>query len=168
LVIARRRRIRREGWRRGGERRVESTRRLRGWLNRANEAIAAARNGFDEAWCIGVVTQDATEFFDGCVEGMVEIDERVLGPDALTKFLARDQYSRALKQSRQDLKRLTLAADAHAMFAKNTSLKIELENRKTNDGIVWTECAHGGLDVFDVTAQGTLKKLETTRRNKTN
>jgi len=137
-------------------------------LNRANKPIAAAGDGLNVTRCIGVVAENAAEFFDGGVEGVVEINESVLGPDALTKFLASDQYSRFFEESSEDLKRLALAADAHAVFAKDTTLKVELEDRKTNDGIVWIGCAHGGLDVFDVTACGTLRNLETTRCNKTN
>lgn len=141
---------------------------MHGRLHGADETIAAAWDGFDVTRSVGVVTQHATEFLDGGVEGVVEIDERVLGPDALAKLFASNQYSRFFEKRRQYLERLTLAADAHAVFAKNASLKIELEDRKPNDGIVWIGEAHDGLDVFDVTAQETLKKLETTRRNKTN
>jgi len=46
------------------------------------------------------------------------------------------------EKGRQYLERLTLTADAHAMFAKNTPLKIQLEDGKTNNGIVWIWCAH--------------------------
>jgi phosphoglycerate dehydrogenase-like enzyme len=87
---------------------------------------------------------------------MVEVNEGVLWPDTLTKFLARYQYSRLFEESGQDLERLTLAADAHTVLAKKARLKVELEDRKTNDGVVWIGSAHGGLDVFDVTAQGTF------------
>ena len=107
--------------------------RLHRRLHGADEAIAAARDGFDVTRSVGVVTQHATEFLDGGVEGVVEIDERVLGPDALAELFASDQYSRFFEKRRQYLKRLTLAADAHAVFAKNASLKIELEDRKPND-----------------------------------
>jgi hypothetical protein len=49
--------------------------------HRCNESIAPPREGFDEAWPLGFVTQSLPELLYGCVEAMVEIDKVIARPD---------------------------------------------------------------------------------------
>jgi hypothetical protein len=79
---------------------------------------------------------------------VIEIDKRVLGPNALAQLFAGDKDARLFEQSSQDLEWLPLTAEAHAGFAENTTGKVQLKDRKANNRFVWIWCTHDGLDVL--------------------
>ena len=74
----------------------------------SNEAVAASSNGFDETRTLGGVAKSLTDLVDRFVEPVVEIHERVCGPELLLQFLATNDLAGALKQHRQDLEGLLL------------------------------------------------------------
>jgi hypothetical protein len=78
----------------------------------SEEAVAAASNCFDEAGTLGRVAEGLTDLVDRLVEPVVEIHERVRGPEFLLKFLATDDLTGALEQYRQDLEGLLLKPDS--------------------------------------------------------
>ena len=62
---------------------------------------------------------------------MVEIHERVRGPELLLQFLAADDLAGVLEQHRQDLEGLLLKPDSQAALAQLAGTKIQLEHPKT-------------------------------------
>jgi len=74
----------------------------------SNEAVAASSNGFDETRTLGGVAKSLTDLVDRFVEPVVEIHERVCGPELLLQFLATNDLAGALEQHRQDLEGLLL------------------------------------------------------------
>ena len=80
---------------------------------------------------VGGVAEGLTDFVDRLVEPVVEIHERVRGPECLLKFLSTDDLARALKQHGQHLKGLLLKPDSQAALAQFASPKIQLEHPKT-------------------------------------
>ena len=97
----------------------------------SDEAVAATSNGFDEAGTLGGVAERLTDLVDRLVEPVVEIHERVRGPELLLKFLATDDLAGVLEQHRQDLEGLLLKPDSQAALAQFASTKIQLEDPKT-------------------------------------
>lgn len=97
----------------------------------SDEAVAATGNSFDEAGTVGGVAEGLTDFVDRLVEPVVEIHERVRGPECLLKFLSTDDLARALKQHGQHLEGLLLKPDSQAALAQFASPKIQLEHPKT-------------------------------------
>ena len=95
------------------------------------EAVAAAGHGFDKAGTLGGIAQGLTDLVDRFVEPVVEIHERVRGPELLRKFLARYDLAGVLEQHRQDSERLLLKPDSQAVLAQFTRTKIHLEHPKT-------------------------------------
>lgn len=130
---------------------LRDSERHRHGLDRPHEAIAAAWDSFDVTRGIGVVAEDVAKFFDGRIQGVVEIDESVLRPDPLAELLASDQSARLFKKGHENLERLLLAMKADTGLAKDAARKVQFKGGKTNHGIVGIGCTHGGLDVYDAT-----------------
>jgi hypothetical protein len=74
----------------------------------SEEAVAATGHSFDEAGTLGGVAEGLTDFVDRLVQPVVEIDERVCGPEFLLKFLAPDDLAGVLEQHCQHLEGLLL------------------------------------------------------------
>ena len=64
---------------------------------------------------------------------MVEVDERILGPQTLLNFLAGDDVAGALEQESENLKRLLLQSNADTAFAELAGAHVELEVLKSDD-----------------------------------
>jgi hypothetical protein len=75
-------------------------------FDRRDEAIAAARQGLDEAGIIGRVAEGVTQAVHRRIQSVVEIHEGVGGPEVLPQFVARDQIAGTRKQVGQDVERL--------------------------------------------------------------
>jgi hypothetical protein len=97
----------------------------------SEEAVAATTDSFNEAGTLGGVAEGLTDFADRLVEPVVEIHERVRGPEFLLKFLAKDDPAGVLKQHRQDLEGLLLKPNSEAALAQFASTTIQLEHPKT-------------------------------------
>jgi len=55
---------------------------------------------------------------DGVVQTVLEFDKSVLGPEALLKLLAGDNFTRMLEKSKQNLQRLVVKFDSEALLAQ--------------------------------------------------
>src|SRR5271169_784267 len=44
----------------------------------SNKTVASPRNGFNEAWIIGIVVEGGTEFFQNDIQAAVEVDKSSL------------------------------------------------------------------------------------------
>jgi hypothetical protein len=84
---------------------------------------------------------------------VIEIDERVGGPEFFLQFFARYDFAAVFEKNRQELKRLLLKPDLQAVLAQFSSKKIHFEDPKAKTPgalmIVW----HGenGLDERECT-----------------
>src|SRR5260370_29606973 len=95
--------------------------------NLGQEAVAAARDRFNEAWTLGGVAQGFAKPADGVVEAVFELDERILGPEPLLKLLPGDDLAGMLEESEQNLQRLLVEFDAHALLAQLPRRRIHFE-----------------------------------------
>jgi hypothetical protein len=100
---------------------------------RCNEAIAAARQSFHELWRCRVVAKRVTQSADGRVHSVLEINERVVAPQALSQFVARNQVTRSLEKRFEDLERLTLEGHARPVLAELAGAKIQFKHTEPND-----------------------------------
>jgi hypothetical protein len=62
---------------------------------------------------------------------VLEIDERALGPQALSQLVARDDVAGTLEHQAQDLERLFLQPDASRALTQLTRAAIQLERRES-------------------------------------
>jgi hypothetical protein len=81
------------------------------------------------------------EFVDDDVEPRLEVDERLVGPDAFTQRLPRNQLPGSRHEHPEHLTRLLLQPDVVPSGLELSGLEIELEDAKSNDAPGW----HGGL-----------------------
>ena len=58
---------------------------------------------------------------------MIEINERVGWPQFVAQFLARDEFSAALEEERQDLKGFLLQLDLDPILAEFSGSKVNFE-----------------------------------------
>jgi hypothetical protein len=97
-----------------------------------NEAIAAARNRFDEPRTFGRIAECVAELPDGAVQAEFEIDARIAGPELALQLFTRDEASGALQQNPQDLQRLVGESDSSSGLAKLTGIGIKFEDAEAN------------------------------------
>src|SRR3954462_10071863 len=71
-----------------------------------NKPIAAPRNGFDESRSRCRVAEDLAETLHRCVEAVLEIDKRVIGPHRPAQLIACDEPSPTFDQDAEDSKGL--------------------------------------------------------------
>jgi len=62
-----------------------------------HKTVASPRNGFDISGAICRVPEHVPDFFDGCVQAVVEIDERVRRPKRLFQIFAGDDLPAPLQ-----------------------------------------------------------------------
>ena len=85
--------------------------------DRSHEAIAATGQGFDEARAVGGIAKSFAELVNRGIQTVVEINKGVGGPDLSAKLFAGDDFAGPLQQKAEDMERLILELDAHALFA---------------------------------------------------
>jgi tRNA pseudouridine-54 N-methylase len=97
-----------------------------------NEPVATPRHCFDILRTLGRIIERLTESGNGAIQSVIEVHERVGGPELLLQLLARHHIARALQQRGQDLKGLLLQPNPLAIFAQISGAKIDLEQCKAN------------------------------------
>ena len=86
---------------------------------------------------------------------MIEIDERVGGPDLLAKLFAGHDLSGTFQQNGENLEGLLLKPDAGAILAQLAGVEVHFENAKSHrPGL-----AIGGHRHEFTPAQGALRRL---------
>lgn len=101
--------------------------------HRRNKAIPNPRNRLDIARRIRQIAQRVAKFLHRFIQAMIEINEHILRPQPLAKLLARNYFSRALQQHRQQLNRLLRQPDSCPALAKLTRSHIEFKKTEAED-----------------------------------
>jgi hypothetical protein len=99
-------------------------------------AVAAFRDGFDEAGSAGGIAEGAPDLGDRGVQAGIEFDEGFVCPDELSQFLARDQVARPAHQEAENPGRLLLEGHAAAVTMQDPCIEIELERPETHETTV--------------------------------
>ncbi len=102
-------------------------------LDRSNEPVSATGQRFDVARTGSGVSQRLANLVDGRVQAVVEVDERVGGPELLLQLFARDHLARPLQQQSQHLKGLLLQAQLDAALAQFSRAEVQLEDSEARD-----------------------------------
>ena len=102
-------------------------------LHRGDETVSAAGEGFDVARAGSRVSESFAHLVDGGVQAVVEVDERVGGPELLLQLFARDDFAGTFEQQRQHLEGLSLQAQLDAALAQFACAEIEFEQSKPRD-----------------------------------
>src|SRR6266849_888652 len=87
-------------------------------------AVTATGQRLDESRRISGIVQRLTQAVDGVVQTVIEINERVVRPEHLAEFIARDHVSGMFQQHRQNLKRLILQPDSSAVLEEFSCAEI--------------------------------------------
>ena len=98
----------------------------------ASTTVTSARKRYPRRATVstnrGLVAERRPNPVDGFVHTVVEIDEGVGGPQAVTKLFPGNGVARALEQHRQNLKLLLLKSEPHALLPQLAGSKIQLEH----------------------------------------
>ena len=97
---------------------------------RGDEPVATARHRLDKAGRVGRVAQRVAQSLHGGVQPVLEVDEGVVGPQALAELVASHELARPLEQHREQLQWLLLKAETCARLSQLARAQIELEDAK--------------------------------------
>lgn len=100
----------------------------------SDEAVAAARNGFDKGRVFGVIAECLAEAFDGGIEAGFEVHKGVRGPEGGTEFVAGDKLAAMLEEFQEDLIGLVLKTQLSAVTEELGSARVELKDTETVAG----------------------------------
>ena len=116
---------------RGGGRRLARARPAA--FERADEAVAEAGEGLDEARLRRVVAEDGPEPLHHRVDAVLEVDRRPVRPQPLPDVLAGDDVAGPIEHQRQQLERLLLQADGIAAAAHLAQAHVDLDAAELHD-----------------------------------
>ena len=122
-------------------------------LDLADEAVATLRQRLDIARCIGFVAERLAQFLDRRVQAVVEINERVGGPEALANLLAGDQLAGLLQQDFENLDRLALQLQPDAILTELSALRVELEGAETENRVSRRRAWHTPGELTSITPE---------------
>ena len=99
-----------------------------------DEAVSAPWNCLQVARRVGVIIQRVPHFSDGYAEAVIELNEGILRPQALTDLLPGEDLSRPLQK--HDEQAIGKVLDFHAcpIPREATLLKVQFEGTKTVSG----------------------------------
>ena len=102
---------------------------------RQTSPAPTSRQGLDKTWILRRIAQRLAQLADSRVQAVIEIDDGVVGLEALLQFLARDEFARALQQHRQNFEGLFLELDLRAVAAQLSRATIHFVDSEPNQ--VW-------------------------------
>ena len=120
---------------------------FRNFFDLGDEAIAAARESLNIARLVRGIAQGFTKLVDGSIEAMAEVHESVVGPDASTKLVARNELARAVEESYEDLERLATELEANAMAPEFTGTEVRFKGTEPDAAMI--EVCHRGPDCIN-------------------
>ena len=98
-----------------------------------DETVAASRECLDKTRRGRGVAERFSNPRDRIVQAVVEVHERIDGPDFRSQFLARHQLASMSEQRGKDLQRLPLKAPLHSVLAQFASTNVEVEHAEAKD-----------------------------------
>src|SRR4051812_3045335 len=116
-------------------------------FDRPDEPVAAARERFDEPRRRRRVAERFPNPRDRVVQAVVEVHERIGGPDFRSQLLARHQLAGVSEQRGKDLQRLPLKPVLHSVLAQFASANVEVEHAEAKDCTGWGRGRHAGEPV---------------------
>ena len=84
---------------------------------------------------LGVVAERGAQALDRRVQPVLEVDERAVRPQPLPELVAGQHLAGPLEQHGQQLERLVLQAEAHAVLAQLARAEIELESSESESAV---------------------------------
>jgi len=97
-------------------------------VNRGNETVSAAGDGFDETRAGGRVAERFANLVYSRIQAVIEVDEGVGGPDFLAQVFTRNDTSSVFEQGGENLKGLLLQPEAPAILTKFPGSQINLKH----------------------------------------
>jgi hypothetical protein len=102
-------------------------------LDRCNEFVPTTADRGYEARAFGVVIEGLTQFADGGIQAVIEVDKGVRRPEAFTELLAADHLARAFKKNVKNFKRAVLELNSSPVLAEFRPCEIGLVRSEMND-----------------------------------
>src|ERR1700751_2860532 len=94
---------------------------------RREEAISALGNGLDVAGVLGIITQRLPQFANGNSEAAIEVDKRIVAPDAMAQVVAGNHLSGVFQKNDQKPEWLLLQLYPVPVFPEFARVAIHLE-----------------------------------------
>jgi hypothetical protein len=101
--------------------------RCRGPFDRSHEAVTQSGKRFDVARLLGGVAKCLSQPGDGGVQVVVEVDERVLAPEALAQIVAAHQFAGTFQQRDEEFERKSRQADPPSVPGQLPRARVRLE-----------------------------------------
>ena len=92
--------------------------------NRANKAVSAARQCFNESRLGSGIAKNLTNLVDCSPQAVIEVNEGVRGPKFPANLFACDEFPRTRQQHGQQLERLRLQPDSYPVLPKFARMQI--------------------------------------------
>ena len=99
----------------------------------SDEAVSTARYGLDISRMLSRVAQRPPQLVNRRVDPMLEIDERPIAPEPLTKLLTRHKTTVVGEQQQQNFKRLARKANAYSAFSEPPAWAFKTNGPNTSD-----------------------------------
>jgi len=112
-------------------------------LHRGDEPVAAPRQRLDVARFIRRVAQRPAQRLDGRVDAVLELDNRVVRPQAPLQLLACHQFARTRQQHGQHFHGLTGKLDLQPMLAQFQRMPVKLEGFEPHQARRGIDSIHG-------------------------
>ena len=103
------------------------------FFHRGDEAVAPPRDGFHKTRTFGRVAEDFAQLHHSIIQAVIEIDECISLPQAISQFIPGDDLTGSFQENGQNLERLFREFQAETVLAKFAGLKVHLENTEAHD-----------------------------------
>ena len=97
-------------------------------LYRRDEPVADLRHGLQKPRSRRRIPKRLPDLLNRRIQALVELDELVLGPEAVLELLSGDDLAGLLEQSLEDAERLVLQPHLHAALAQLAGGEVDLED----------------------------------------
>ena len=100
---------------------------------RSEEAISALGNGLDVTGMLGIIAKRLPQFANGYSEAAVEVDKRIVAPDAMAQVVAGDHLSSIFQKNDQKPEGLLLQLHPVPVFQEFARDGIHLERSEPKE-----------------------------------
>src|SRR5207253_4062829 len=112
-------------------------------FHRADETVAATRQGLNKPWIVSIVSQREADLGNGCIQRLLKINKGIFRPDFLAQLFPSHQLARAFQQQGTDLKRLALQGHLDPILVQFPGLKVRFKDSETNNLRRTSDLDHG-------------------------